>query len=142
MCRNSQRHNTFLVRMTSVVRTFLFVRKKMSESINERIAKYRRFRGYSQKDMAELIGVNLTTYSQRERSGKVTCDFLIKVAYFLNVNILTLLYGTDIEPFTDDEEFSLKLSHTEIDHIKMLRNISRENKKEILELTYNKFKNR
>ena len=114
----------------------------MSESINERIAKYRRFAGYSQEQVANYLGIKSSTYSQRERLGNVTCDFLIKVAEFLNISPVVLLLGTDIEPFTEDEEFSLRLNHTEINHIRMLRMISKDEKKEILEETYKKFKNR
>lgn len=62
-------------------------------SINKRIHHYRRLKGLTQKDMAELLGVKSSTYAQRENKGKIDCRTLIQIADILDVDIRLLLYG-------------------------------------------------
>ena len=63
------------------------------ETINQRIAKYRRFVGYTQAQMAEMLNINASTYAGKERNGKIDCEMLIEISRILEVGIDILLFG-------------------------------------------------
>lgn len=65
----------------------------MLETINQRIRFYRKEMMYSQAQVAQMLNLKMTTYSQMERKGNITCEILIKLTEILNVDALTLLYG-------------------------------------------------
>lgn len=70
----------------------------MPDIINERIMKYRKSKKISQKDIAEKLGCNYTTYSQREREGTFHALEVAKIAEIFNVDARLLLYGKIPEP--------------------------------------------
>ncbi len=61
--------------------------------INKRIKYFRRLAGYTQNELARLIGMKGSSYSQAEREGNITCDLLLRVAEVLNVDPEILLLG-------------------------------------------------
>lgn len=67
----------------------------MKETINQRITKYRKFRGYTQAQMAEMLGMKGSTYSQCERMGKISCEQIISISPILHLDVRVLLYGED-----------------------------------------------
>lgn len=72
--------------------------KKTGTEINKRIAHYRAVAGYSQAEVAEMLGMKLSTYSQRERVSEPTADFLKKLSVIFGVEIEVLLYGVGKKP--------------------------------------------
>ena len=71
--------------------------RKKDETINQRIARYRKAVGYSQKEMADFLGEKHSTYAQKERCGTIDCDTLIKISYILGMDINIFLYGENSE---------------------------------------------
>lgn len=61
--------------------------------INKRIKIYRKRAGITQNELAEVIGMKGSTYSQAEREGNITCDLLLRVAAALGVAPEILLLG-------------------------------------------------
>ena len=67
----------------------------MQETINQRIFHIRKLRGYSQADMARMLNMRVSTYSQAERKGRIKVDFLVKIADVLEVDVGYLLTGQE-----------------------------------------------
>ena len=74
--------------------------RKKDETINQRIARYRKAVGYSQKEMADFLGEKHSTYAQKERCGTIDCNMLIKISYILGIDAMVLLYGEKSEEET------------------------------------------
>ena len=66
-------------------------------TINERIRYFRRKLKYTQADVAKMLDMKISTYSQMERKGNITCETLIKLTNILKTDALTLLYGENYE---------------------------------------------
>lgn len=62
-------------------------------TVNQRIRHYRKKLKYTQADVAEMLDMKTSTYSQMERIGNITCETLIKLTKNLKTDALTLLYG-------------------------------------------------
>ena len=116
-------------------------------TINQRITAIRKIKGYTQYDIAEFLGIKLSTYSQKERKGIIDCEFLKKISDLFEMDIRILLYGTDpneITPvntdnpssFTDTKPFNLKkeefiLSNREKALIIILRNFPKPKRENV-----------
>ena len=61
--------------------------------INQRIKDLRVSRNVPQKEMAELLGVKVSTYSQMERKGTIPAEKLKRIANFFCVDYAVLLDG-------------------------------------------------
>ncbi len=107
------------------------------KEINKRIRQYRKKAGLTQNELAELISMKGSTYSQAEREGIITCELLLKVAPFLEVEPEFLLTGKTFEPpkpIIDPPPpppppkptFEEVLSHKERNIIKIFRYMSQE----------------
>ena len=112
--------------------------------INERIKCFRKLAGYSQNELAVHIGMKGSTYSQAEREGNITCDLLLRVANFLNVDPEILLLGKKTvkviipkpkkksEPVPiktiDDNPYIIEVSHKEKNIIMIFRELKQEHK--------------
>lgn len=60
--------------------------------IGNRIKELRKSKGFSQKEMAELIGVNRSTYSNYENNNREpNVDTLTKIASVLDINVADLI---------------------------------------------------
>lgn len=125
----------------------------MSGDINKRILLIRKDLGLIQSDVAKMLGIRTSTYSQMERKGNVTCETLIKLAKIFNVDVLTLLYGEDI-PKIEKKIPTIRELKKDIDGIPPLvakdvyekfaviamRNLPDDSKQEIYELIMDKLK--
>ncbi|MBR4973329.1 MAG: hypothetical protein IKY45_02560 [Clostridia bacterium] len=106
----------------------------MKETINQRITKYRRFRGYTQAQMAEWLGMKSSTYSQCERVGKITCEQIISISEILKLDVGTLLYGEKKAkpPITPPQEMEFTLMEKNI--IKIIRNLKKQDRAELISI--------
>ncbi len=140
MCRNIWSTH-FSVCVASVTYTFLFCEGKMKETINQRVTKHRRFRGYTQAQMAEWLGMKSSTYSQCERIGKISCEQIISISEILDLDVGVLLYGEEkikppIKP-PKEPEFTLM----EKNIIKIIRNLKKQDRKDVYEFIQQKYDN-
>lgn len=121
----------------------------MKETINQRIGRLRRKSGYTQEEMANILGVHIATYSRLERKGHIHCDLLIKLAEILNTDALTILYGENthqkvkpIKPtanfYNDDLPPFIAIDRFERGTIISMRSVSDQNKQEIFAFAINK----
>ena len=62
------------------------------ETVNQRITRLRKAANLTQCEMAELLGLKETTYSQRERTGKIDSEFLIKLSEINQLSIFPTDY--------------------------------------------------
>jgi transcriptional regulator with XRE-family HTH domain len=63
--------------------------------ISMRIKKLRKARGWSQRVMAELLGVELTRYQKWEQRGRIATEFLPQFARLTNRSIDFILTGAE-----------------------------------------------
>lgn len=122
------------------------------ETINQRVKKYRKELFLSQADVAQMLDMKTSTYSQMERMGNITCETLLKLTEILKVDVLKLLYGEDMpkKEIKDINEFK-----ADIDGVGMIvaqdvyekfaviamRNLSQPLKQEIYEFILDELKN-
>lgn len=122
------------------------------ETINQRVRKYRKELFLSQADVAGMLGMKTSTYSQMERMGNITCETLLKLAEIFKVDALKLLYGEDMpkKEIKDIKEFK-----ADIDGVGMIvaqdvyekfaviamRNLSQPLKQEVYEFILDELKN-
>ena len=122
------------------------------ETINQRVKKQRKELFLSQADVAQMLGMKTSTYSQMERMGNITCETLLKLTEILKVDVLKLLYGEDMpkKEMKDINEFK-----ADIDGVGMIvaqdvyekfaviamRNLSQPLKQEIYEFILDELKN-
>lgn len=107
------------------------------ETINQRIAKYRRFVGYTQAQMAEMLNINASTYAGKERNGKIDCEMLIEISRILEVGIDILLFGVGGE---DSPDYTKDYSPLEENIISILRCMPKNVRQEIIEFINIKYK--
>lgn len=121
----------------------------MSNEINKRIAMYRKLLGLSQAQTAERMGMKSSTYSQMERGGSITCDRLLALSEIFGVSAHYLLCGSTNEnndvlrekSFFEEKDNNppFVLSKQEENYIKILRNLSKNAKKEVIEFLQTKY---
>ncbi len=131
----------------------------MSKLINKNVASYRKLAGLSQAQMAELLGMKCSTYSQMERIGNISAERLSRIAKIFGVEV-EVFYREDmlfsrplkkshvIEHFVAEPEpvsNGMVLSMRETNRVKILRNLSKEALARIdtaIELEYKNAKNK
>jgi len=124
----------------------------MEETVNQRIRRLRKRMGYSQKDVAKMLGLKTSTYSQMERIGKITSELLIKLTVILQTDALTLLYGDNkpktiipnINEFKKDIDgipFLVAQDIYEKFAVIAMRNLLPSSKQEVYEFIIDKLKN-
>jgi transcriptional regulator with XRE-family HTH domain len=61
----------------------------MLQNIGSKVRQFRELKGYSQDDMARLLGITLKTYGNLERDNNKTIDIekLSRVAELLDVSV-------------------------------------------------------
>ena len=69
----------------------------MDFGINKRVTKYRKMAHLTQKQVAELMGMKNSSYSQMERVGDISAERIVKLAEIFEINVGFLLYGEKIE---------------------------------------------
>lgn len=122
----------------------------MSFEINQRVKTERIKKGYTQSQMANLLDMKCTTYSQMEREGNIHAETLIEIAKKLNVDIRILLYGEiknksikiKSHKKTKLERYYVtpKLTDNEKSIIKILRNFSKEKRDKCISFIENEYK--
>lgn len=111
----------------------------MSLEINKRVNEERKKQGYTQEFMASALYMKKTTYSQMERSGKISAEVLIKIATILNVDIRYFLFGDEnykIEQSVEKYDFSTQ----EESIIKILRNLKAKDRNDAIDYIESKYK--
>ncbi len=106
----------------------------MPSLVNERIRNLRKQRKYSQKYVAQKMNMKVSTYSQMEREGNITCDALIELCEILDADVLSILYGKDIpQKYCKANELT-EASLFEKLVLYALRNLPKEEKQEVFKL--------
>ncbi len=122
----------------------------MGSEINKRVVLYRKSKGYTQSQMANLLNMKCNTYSQMERSGNITCDRIVEIAKILNVDVKILLYGEienkSIKPYEKTKlnryYHSSKLTDSEKYLIIVLRNLSKQKRDKCISFIENELKSK
>ena len=110
----------------------------MDKSINQRVAYYRKRQRLTQTQVAQMMGIKMSTYSQCERRGNISGERLIKLAEILGVSCEILLYGeknknsTPPEPPTPETEY---FTNKEQSLIKVLRTLTDKKRQAIFKIT-------
>ncbi len=107
----------------------------MSLEINGRIKKYRRQKGLTQKETAELVGIKHSTYAQMERKGGIKTEMAIKLAEIFGVNPDHIIYGEDNELFGNVIPTKTVTVHSPVDIETIYKKPQPETKSELLNLT-------
>lgn len=125
----------------------------MGNEINKRVAHYRKLAGFNQSQVAEMLGLKLSTYSQRERKGNITGDFLKKLSIIFGVKAEVLLYGEEnkedasLTNTTPEEKINPNLTPFLLDKrekelVTIYRNVSAPKKIGIFQFAYDTFKSK
>ncbi len=135
----------------------------MKSGVNNRIKEARKKRHYTQAQVAELMGLKCSTYSQMERNGSISVEKAIKLAKILDVDSNYIIYGEektnnkiDFSPIpktvlslNNNQTFfeqikkgedQIVLTIKEKNIIKNFRSLKESDKKEILALLQSKIK--
>ena len=64
----------------------------MNLEINKRVVYYRKKARLKQTEVAELMGMKCSTYSQMEREGDISAERIIKLADIFKIDVRCLLY--------------------------------------------------
>lgn len=136
----------------------------MSETINQRIALYRKLANLTQTEAAEKMGMKCSTYSQMERKGSISTERLLALADIFGVKPDVLLYDTKFQspgqvnffsnesatgsqlrqsvPFSDKNfgPSPFIVTHKEESIIKILRNLPKSDYDDIISLINQKYK--
>ena len=131
----------------------------MDLAINVRIREIRKSLHYTQAQVAELLSIKTSTYSQMERKGKISVDMAKRIADVLNADPNYIMFGEqknnelDFSPAKPDVitvknsqdfieqikkgEEQLVLTVNEKNIIKNFRSLKEEGKKEFLNFLQN-----
>lgn len=130
----------------------------MQETINQRIRRYRENTNLTQKQVAELLGIKGSTYSQMERKGKISSEIILKLEKIFGLEEGVLLYGekkneeydfsalknnnlTLKKPaFAFEVEDQMVLSRNEKNYIRILRSLPKEDYNEVITFLDEKYK--
>ena len=129
-------------------------------TINQRIAVCRKLRDMTQADVAEKLDMKCSTYSQMERKGNISAQMILKLAAIFNVQPDEILYGksdvftppppsqeptggklaSPIEPPIPQGPAAITLTNREENIIKIIRNLPKEVRDEIISFIEIKYK--
>lgn len=70
--------------------------KNINKLVGDRISEFRKSKEYNQSDMADLLGISRTAYSQMESGHtSITLERLYEISSILGVSILNFLPGEE-----------------------------------------------
>ena len=110
-----------------------------NREINARIASIRKLREYKQADVAEFLGIKVSTYSQMERKGNITGEMILRLAEIFDVDPKIILCGEEIEetpvsvPTTVSDPPQIMLTNSESNVIKILRNLNKSKQEQVFD---------
>lgn len=105
--------------------------------INENVANYRKMMGYKQSDIADILDMKLSTYSQMERKGNIPAITLWQIAKILDVRIenffsRNILREPEPNPLGSKPEDPFRpLTNKEKGAITIIRNLSKPKQDEV-----------
>lgn len=111
--------------------------------INENIAAYRTIRGYKQSDIADILDMKQSTYSQMERKGNIPAITLWKISKILDIPMEMFFTKNSLmepidNPLVVDKEKEVDpfrpLNNKEKNAITILRNFSKPKQDEVYNL--------
>lgn len=132
-------------------------------TVNERIAICRKLANLTQIETAKKLGINVSTYSQMERKGNITVNTVMALAEIFKADPSVIFCGFPERPTIERLPPSppkpkgeggpktksptiassvFPLTNTEENVIRILRKISKEDRKEVMELLKIKDKDR
>lgn len=79
----------------------------MSESLSDRLRRLRTEKGYSVKEVAEAIGVPVTTYREWEHGRKIVGEPYLALSKVFEVSLYELLTGEKTSGFDLSRSFSV-----------------------------------
>lgn len=136
----------------------------MSETINQRILKYRKLANLTQAEVADKLGMKSNAYSQMERKGNISADRLVALASIMGIHPDILLFGEtendivinklDFTPkpknsrklkqsptsFVDSLQSGFVATHKEENIIKIIRHLPKDVRAEVMEYIEQKYK--
>ncbi len=122
-------------------------------SVNKRIAGYRKLAGLTQEQAANFLNLKRNTYARMEKYGNPSPELLKQIAELYRVSVAMLLYGEeDAKSLVHDEaapiifeqpSFNdiLPLSITETNAIRIIRTLPNEESKKIIDYINEVYKN-
>ncbi|MBO4468432.1 MAG: helix-turn-helix domain-containing protein [Clostridia bacterium] len=120
--------------------------EKINETVNSRIASYRKRAGLTQAEAASLLNMKRNTYARMEKMGSPSPEQLKQIAELYRISVAMLLYGEDFglgsdsgrsdklilrEPSNDD---IFPLTPTEINAIRLVRSFGANDAQKIVKL--------
>lgn len=124
--------------------------------MNRRVQKLRKERGLTQAELAKLLGLKTSTYSQMEQHGNITANMVIRIAEIFNVDTDSILFGElkeerkpDIDEFIkalpyqiNSYYFIIKVNNDERNMLTSFRNISKKRQEMVMRFVYDLVMNR
>ena len=115
------------------------------ETINSRIASYRKLAGFTQEEAAQLLNMKRNTYARMEKMGNPSPEQLKQIAELYRISVAMLLYGEDFAANIDsradkltfkqpDNKDIYPLSPTEINAIRIVREFESSDAQKIVDL--------
>ena len=120
----------------------------MIDTINQRVTFYRNRSGKNQEEVAGLMGLKLSTYSQMERDGNISAERLVMLADIFGITVDKLLYGDPSEDVPEPSDGTKPLeqpepsvvapppfyvTNSEKTIITILRNLVKKDRDEVIE---------
>ncbi len=69
----------------------MFVSSKYDKELNKKVKELRRKNGYTQEQLAEILDMKTSTYSQMERLGKIPINVLVRLSEVFKMELIDLL---------------------------------------------------
>ena len=120
--------------------------EKKEETVNDRIASYRKFAGLTQAQAASLLNMKRNTYARMEKMGKPTPQQLKQIAELFRISVAMLLYGEDYGEKHSNEDSSrltfarptyndvFPLNPTEVNAIRIVREFDETDVQKVIDL--------
>ena len=125
----------------------------MEDTVNARIASYRKMAGFTQAQAASLLNMKRNTYARMEKMGRPSPEQLKQIAELYRISVAMLLYGEDFNGMLPSENAGkitfkqpiendvFPLSPTEINAIRIVREFSEEDAQKVIDLINEVYKN-
>ncbi len=117
-------------------------------SVNGRIAAFRKLAGFTQEEAANKLGMKRNTYARMEKYGNPSPEMLKKIADLYNISVNSLIYNFDVPDnkhssllFNDSAtDFAGPITTAENNVLMALRMLPDEKKQKVIDLVSELFK--